>query len=112
MSTNHFVLALDRFCNEYDISDTVYSDNAKSFITGVHFMEKVFTSDDFMKRFGVYEIKHIKIPLHSPWQDAVWERLIRTVKNCLRKFIGCSYLDYFRPLPCYQISSILLTVAP
>ena len=38
MSTNHFVLALVRFCNEYGIPDTVYSDNAKSFIAGVHFM--------------------------------------------------------------------------
>ena len=57
---------------------------------------EVFTSDDFKQRFGVYEIKHIKIPLYSPWQGAVWERLIRTVKNCLRKSIGRSYLDYFR----------------
>ena len=96
MSTNHFVLALVRFCNEYGIPDTIYSDNAKSFIAGVHFMEKVFTCDDFKQRFGVYEIKHIKIPLYSPWQGAVWERLIRTVKNCLRKSIGRSYLDYFR----------------
>lgn len=59
-------------------------------------MEKVFASDDFKQRFGVFEIKHIMIPLYSPWQIAVWEYLIRTVKNCLRKSIGRSYLDYFR----------------
>ena len=67
MSTNHFVLALVRFCNEYGIPDTVYSDNAKSFIAGVHFMERVFTCDDFKQQFGVYEIKHMKIPLYLPW---------------------------------------------
>merc|ERR1712121_95127 len=42
------------------------------------------------------KLKHIKIPLYSPWQGAVWERLIRTVKNCLKKSIGRSILDYFR----------------
>merc|ERR1712002_1130420 len=80
-----------------------YSDNAKSFIAGVHFMEKVFTCDDFKQRFGVYEIKHIKIPLYSPWQGAVWERLIRTFKNYFRivtvlsdiqHAINCRHLTY------------------
>ena len=56
MRANHFVFP-----------DIIYSNNAKSFIAGVHFMEKVFTSNEFKQRFGVYEIKHIRIPLYSPW---------------------------------------------
>ena len=81
MSTDHFVLAMVRFCNEYGISTNVYSDNAKSFISGVNIMDKVFTSSQFQEKFGVYDIKHIRIPVYSPWVGATWERLIRTVKD-------------------------------
>ena len=59
-------------------------------------MEQVFTSDEFQQRFGIHDIKHIKIPLYAPWHGATWERLIRTVKDCLKKTISRSKLDYFR----------------
>ena len=96
MSTEHFVLALVRFCNEYGVPSHIYSDNAKSFISGVHVLEKVMASSEFKDRFSVYGVKHIKIPLYSPWIGATWERLIRTIKSCLKKTIGRAKLDYFR----------------
>ena len=96
MSTNHFVLAMVRFCNEYGIPSTIYSDNAKSFISGVHVLEQVFTSAEFKENFGIYDIQHIKIPLYSPWVGSTWERLIKTVKDCLKKTIGRAILNYFR----------------
>ena len=95
MSTEHFVLALVRFCNEYGIMSHIYSDNAKSFIAGVHVLEEVIASEEFKDRFNIYNIKHIKIPLYSPWVGASWERLIRTIKSCLKKTIGRTKLDYF-----------------
>ena len=96
MSTEHFVLALVRFCNEYGVPSHVYSDNAKSFISGVHVLEKVLASSEFKDRFSIYNIKHVKIPLYSPWIGATWERLIRTIKACLKKTIGRAKLDYFK----------------
>ena len=96
MSTDHFVLAMVRFCNEYGIPSHLYSDNARSFISGVNVMEKVFTSDEFQEKFGVYDIKHVRIPVYSPWVGATWERLIRVVKNCLKKTISRQKLDYFQ----------------
>ena len=95
MSTEHFVLALVRFCNEYGIMSHICSANAKSFIAGIHVLEKVFASEEFKDRFNIYNIKHIKIPLYSPWVGASWERLIRTIKSCLKKTIGRTKLDYF-----------------
>ena len=96
MSTDHFVLAFVRFCNEYRIPSHIYSDNAKSFISGVHVLEKVLGSSEFKDRFSIYNIKHVKIPLYSPWVGATWERLIRTIKSCLKKTIGRAKLDYFK----------------
>ena len=96
MSTDHFVLAMVRFCNEYGIPSHLYSDNAKSFISGVHIMEKVFTSNEFQEKIGVYDIKHVRIPVFSPWVGSVWERLIRVVKDCLKRTISRQKLDYFQ----------------
>ena len=31
---------------------------------------------------GVYDIKHVRIPVYSLWVGATWERLIRVVKDC------------------------------
>ena len=75
--TNHFVLSLIRFCNEYGIPSTIYSYNEKSFISGVHVLEKVFTSASFRESFRIYNIQHIRIPLYSPWVGSTWECLIR-----------------------------------
>ena len=96
MSTDHFVLAMVRFCNEYGIPSHVYSDNARSFISGVNIMEKVFTSNEFKEKFGIYDIQHVRIPVYSPWVGATWERLIRVVKDCLKKTISRQKLDYFQ----------------
>ena len=96
MSTNQFVLAFIRFCNEYGIPATVYSDNAQSFISGVHVLEQVFTSNEFKAHFATFNIKHIRIPVYSPWVGSTWERMIKTVKACLFKCIGKRRLDYFR----------------
>ena len=96
MTTEQFVMALIRFCNEYGIPSTIYSDNALSFISGVNVMDKVFTSSLFQQKFGAYDIKHVRIPVYSPWFGATWERSIRTIKSCLRKTISREKLDYFQ----------------
>ena len=96
MSTDHFVLAMVRFCNEYGIPSHLYSDNARSFISGVNIMEKVYTSNEFQEKFGIYDIKHVRIPVYAPWVGATWERLIRVVKDCLKKTISRQKLDYFQ----------------
>ena len=95
MSTEHFVLALVRFINLYGVPNNIYSDNAKSFVSGMDFLGTVFCSTLFKSKLGIYNIKHKKIPLYSPWVGACWERMIRTVKNCLRKVIGRIKMDYF-----------------
>ena len=95
-STEQFVLAMVRFCNQYGIPDAIYSDNASTFTSGALVLKEVFTSDEFKAAFGTHSIKHIKIPLGAPWVGSIWERCIRTVKSCLRKAIGRKKLDYFK----------------
>ena len=95
-STEQFVLALVRFCNDYGIPEAIYSDNAATFTSGALVLRQVFTSDEFKSAFGTHNIKHNTIPLGAPWVGSVWERCIRTVKTCLRKAIRRLVLDYFK----------------
>ena len=96
MSVNHLVLALIRFTNLYGIPSHIYSDNGRSLIAGVNLISQVFVSSEFKEHFGLYNIKHITIPLYSPWVGACWERLIKTLKSCLQKTIGRIKPSYFR----------------
>ena len=66
----------------------LYSDNAKSFITGGDLLQQALTSSEYEGGFGAYNIKHVRIPLHSAWYGGVWERVIKTLKGCLYKIIG------------------------
>ena len=119
LSTHSFILVLIWFTNLYGIPSQIYSDNAKSFITGCNIIEEVFASSEFNEHFQVYSIKHVRIPLYAAWVGSTWKRMIRTIKSCLYKTIGRFRINYFdlltvitdiqnaintRPLP-YRCSS-------
>ena len=88
MSTKNFLLAFQRFCNTHSIPEYLYSDNAKSFLKGGIILENALRSKEFQEELEKCNIKHIKIPVYSAWLGSAWERLIRTMKNCLYKVIG------------------------
>ena len=96
MSAEQFVLSLVRFCNLYGIPEVIYSDNAATFSAGVLKLSKVLKSELYKEHFGVYSIRHICIPLGAPWVGSTWERMIKTIKGCLRKSVGRQKLDYFK----------------
>ena len=96
MSTEQFILAFNRFINEYGVPTHVYSDNGKSFIAGMSLVRDSFNSDRFRSLFDNHNIKHLTIPLYSPWQGSCWERLIRTIKGCLRKTLRRIKPTYFK----------------
>ena len=95
MSAEHFVLALIRFSNLYGILNSLYSDNADTFSAGVIKLNQVFDSQIFKENFGTSSIKHLCIPLGAPWVGSCWNRIIKTIKDCLKKTIGRHKLDYF-----------------
>ena len=96
MSTEQFILAFNRFINEYGVPTHVYSDNGKSFVAGMSLVRDSFNSDKFKSLFDNHNIKHLTIPLYSPWQGSCWERLIRTIKGCLRKTLRRVKPTYFK----------------
>ena len=67
-----------------------------TFSAGVVKLNQVFDSHIFKENFGTSNIKHRCIPLGAPWVGSCWERTIKTIKDCLKKTIGCLKLDYFK----------------
>jgi len=98
MSVNNFLLAFQRFCNMYSLPKVLYSDNAKTFTKGSVILKEALESDEFQQELKNNNIKSIKIPLYSAWWGSYWERMIKTVKQCMYKVIGRSKLTYFELL--------------
>ena len=94
MTTEAFVMAFIRFSNRYTIPSVVYSDNAKSFISGGNLLHDITVSDLFRSKFEPYNIKFKRIPIYSPWYGSVYERLIKTVKTSINKTIGRRKIQY------------------
>ena len=88
MTVEDFVLAFVRFNNRYGTPRVLYSDNAKTFISGAALLKDLIGSDFFQQHFLTYHIEHKTIPAYSSWFGSSWERLIKTIKQCLYKTVG------------------------
>jgi len=95
MSSLSFLLAFVRFSNQFGIPDTIYSDNAASFLQSTDILNRASMDSAVFDYLVTNDIKHVKIPLYSAWVGSAWERLIRVIKTCLYKSIGRKVVDYF-----------------
>ena len=98
MTTKDFLFAFVRFSNLYAIPDSIYSDNASSFLQSMGIIANSYSNNEFDDYLIKNNVKHIKIPLYSAWVGAHWERMIRTIKGCIHKVIGRKQLEYFELL--------------
>ena len=94
LSVENFIMAFVWFYNRYGLPRFLYSDNAKTFTAGASVLSNLIASDYFQQKFIKYNFTHKPIPTYSPWMGACWERLIKTVKQCLYKSIGRNTLSY------------------
>ena len=95
MSCKDFLLAFIRFCNLHTIPDTIYSDNASTFINGLGILNGSLVDNDFQAYLHKNSIKHVRIPLYSAWAGSYWERMMRVLKSCIAKVIGRKHCNYF-----------------
>ena len=79
LSLEDFLLAFRRFCARRGSPTVVYSDNARTFKGAAARMHSFFPAHAPEWRF---------IAPASPWWGGFWERLVRSVKSCLRKSLG------------------------
>ncbi|GIX68451.1 reverse transcriptase [Caerostris darwini] len=107
MTTKSFLLALRRFLSRRGVCQTIYSDNAKSFKAAErelqHFAKIVKEQElqDFISSQGVTWKFIIE---HAPWWGGFNERLVKCVKDPLRKILGRALLTF------EEVSTILTEI--
>ena len=104
MSTADFLLAFIKFVNIYNMPKSLYSDNASTFSNASKIINLAASDDPLNEYLTKNSIKHVKIPVYSAWVGSAWERLIRTIKQCIYKCVGRKKLEFF------QFTSLLTDV--
>ncbi|GFT12024.1 integrase catalytic domain-containing protein [Trichonephila clavipes] len=97
MSTKCFLLALRRFLARRGNCKVIYSDNARTFKAAerelAHFANMLKDSEfqNFVADKGIHWKFIVK---RAPWWGGFYERLVKTIKDPLRKILGRALLTF------------------
>ncbi|XP_035226746.1 uncharacterized protein LOC118199063 [Stegodyphus dumicola] len=93
LSTDAFLLALRRFVARRGRPRIIYSDNGTNFRGASNDLSKLNWTK-VLKETGTERIFWKFIPPTAAWWGGWWERLVRTVKELLKRTLGKSVLSY------------------
>jgi hypothetical protein len=95
MSTDKFLMALQRFAGRRGLPHTIYTDNAKAFHAANYELSELWKQLSASKTHPFLTHNGIVWKFIAPraaWWGGWWQRMIGTVKRCLRKVLGQSRL--------------------
>ncbi|UYV64996.1 hypothetical protein LAZ67_3002688 [Cordylochernes scorpioides] len=93
LDATNFIMALERFIHRRGRPVKIYSDNGTNFKR----TNRLFTDLNWDKiaRYSCdKQIRWIFIPPSAPWWGGWWERLVRLVKDLLRRTLGTKRVNY------------------
>ncbi|GFV82380.1 putative RNA-directed DNA polymerase from transposon X-element [Trichonephila clavipes] len=93
LSTECFMLSLRRFIARRTRPDTIYTDNGTNFV-GTNSELKNLDWDKIMKETDIKPIKWKFNPPTAAWWGGWWERLVRVIKELLKRTLGKAILTY------------------
>ncbi|XP_064482826.1 uncharacterized protein LOC135395636 [Ornithodoros turicata] len=88
MSTASFLLAFRRFTARRGVPSVIYTDNASTFKKADREIWKALRGPSFQDHLTEWEIHWKYIVERAPWWGGFWERLVRVVKNNLKRILG------------------------
>ena len=94
MTSESFLLCFRRFCARRGVPKRMISDNGKTFMTASRRLRALFQLPEVRNHM---ELKQIKWSFNTPkalWQGGSLERLVKSVKRCLKKILGQSCVTY------------------
>ena len=94
MSTQTFLSSFKRFTSRRGVPAQVVSDNAKTFISAAQTLQDLLRSQEVQQYFSGMNIQWIFNLEKAPWWGGFFERLVQSVKRCLKKSIGRARLSY------------------
>ena len=83
-----FLRSLKRFVARRGIPSQIVSDNAKTFVSAAQTLERLFDNPEVQLYLSGLKIKWNFNFKKAPWRGGFFERLIQSMKKCLRKSIG------------------------
>jgi len=92
LSTEEFVESLEKFTYVIGRPCTIYSDNGTNFVGTENLMQKL-NWRKLQEKLNVKRIKWVFNPPSAPWWGGWWERLVRSIKDLLRKMLGQAKLQ-------------------
>ncbi|XP_073962937.1 uncharacterized protein [Choristoneura fumiferana] len=93
LSTEAFLMALRRFIARRGRVNTIYTDNGTNF-HGADNLLKALNWEEIAAYSSVRSIKWKFNPPAAPWWGGWWERLIRSLKELLRRNLGQKTVTY------------------
>ncbi|UYV68299.1 hypothetical protein LAZ67_5003760 [Cordylochernes scorpioides] len=93
LETDSFILALSRFIGRRGRPSTIYSDNGTNLV-GTRNLFARLKWDKIVKETQEQRISWKLNPPTAAWWGGFWERMIRMIKNLLRKILGHRKLNY------------------
>ena len=104
LDTETFLRSFRRFAARCGLPRLLISDNAKTFKSACKQIRKISQSIAVKEVLTKKGMEWRFIPNRSPWFGSVYERMVRTVRSCLRKTIG-------RAMLCFEeLNTILVEV--
>ena len=97
MSTENFLLALKRCIARRGLCKVIYSDNAKTFKRADQDLKELWKSFKEPELTAFFTEKGISwkfIAERAAWWGGFWERLVRSVKTCLKTVLGKASLNF------------------
>ena len=94
LSTDTFIRSLKRFCARRGLPQLFISDNGKTFKAASRVIRDIINSEEVQQYLAHISVEWSFNLAKAPWWGGIFERLIRSVKRCLRKVIGQAKFSY------------------
>ena len=89
-----FLQAFRRFAARRGLPTKLISDNAKTFKSSAKEVKKIARSTEVQRYLVNKGVAWDFIIEKAPWHGGFWERMVRSVKRCLKKTVGRAYLSF------------------
>ena len=94
MSAQTFLRSFKRFTARRGIPVQIISDNGKTFVSAAQIIENMLKTSEVQQHLAGLKVKWVFNLEKAPWWGGFFERLIQSVKRCLKKTIGKAKLTY------------------
>ena len=94
LTSEAFLRCLRRFAARRSTPSLVISDNATTFKSTSKELEKIMSDPSVMEHLAKERIKWSYNLEKAPWWGGFYERLVKSLKRCLKKTIGRAKLSY------------------